>query len=260
MEKTLLHRRSKFAEIKVYETDELYGEKGAFRVLQFASEAVQGAMDINRPERIILEYPRAMLHLLERHISDSSRIFIIGHGTGTLARHLAGKQVTIAEVDELVAEISEAYFGFSGDGDPVRIGDGRLLLEREQPGSLDCIMVDAFSENGTPRHLSSSGFFRLAADKLIPDGLLLFNVFGRGDGDGFVAAIATTLREIFAYVRVFSLPVEHSREMRNMIIAGSRRPITYHARSMAGFVEVEPRKGFIIIDSDDAWRKIGEHM
>ncbi|MDU4698610.1 MAG: fused MFS/spermidine synthase [Paenibacillus sp.] len=246
MQRLLLHQQSRYSEISVYETDELYGERGLFRVLQFASEAVQGAMDMNRPERIILEYPRAMLHLLQHQVPLLDRVFIIGQGAGTLASHLSGCGVIVAEIDPLVAEISRTYFGYTGDS--VRIGDGRSLLEEEKPGSLDGIIIDAFSEQGTPAHLTSLGFFRLAAERLDPEGLLLLNVFGRGANDAWMAAIATTLREVLNEVRVFSLPPELPHEPRNMMIAGSRKPIQYQAHGLAGFAEVELRPGYIIHD------------
>lgn len=246
MRQLLLYQRSRYSEISVYETDELYGERGAFRVLQFASEAVQGALDMNRPERIILEYPRAMLYLLQHHVPEPGRVFIIGQGAGTIANHLNGSNVIVAEIDPLVAEISRLYFDYKGE--PVKIGDGRFLLEKEKPGSFDGIIVDAFSEQGTPSHLTSIGFFRLAAERLDREGLLLLNVFGRGAEDAWVAALTTTLQEVMDDVRVFSLPADQPHEPRNMMIAGSRKPITYQVHGMAGFVEVEPRAGYIIHD------------
>ncbi|MGG1614898.1 spermidine synthase [Paenibacillus phoenicis] len=245
MQHLLLHQQS-CSEIFVYETDELYGERGAFRVLQFASKAVQGAMDMNRPERIILEYPRAMLYLLQRHVPDPGRVFIIGHGTGTIASHLSRSDVIVAEIDPVVAEISRNFFGYTGDS--VRIGDGRSLLEEEKPNSFDGIIVDAFSEQGTPGHLTSLGFFQLAAERLDREGILLLNLFGRGADDAWIAALTATLREVMEYVRVFSLPAGQPHEPRNMLIAGSRKPIQYQAHGMAGFVEVEPPAGYIIYD------------
>ncbi|MCM3700797.1 spermidine synthase [Paenibacillus macerans] len=236
------------AEITVYETVELYGERGRFRVLQFGDGAVQGAMDINRPERIILEYPRAMLHLLEHNVPDYDKVFMIGLGAGTLAAHLkaAGRQVLVAEIDERVADISRSHFGYIGCS--VRIGDGQRILEEQPAAGFDGMIIDAFTEKGTPRHLISSPFFGLAAEKLRPEGIILLNVFGRGKHDELTAAIVTTLQVHFAYVRVFSLPAEHTHDKRNMVIAGSRQPIGYDRRHLAGFVEIEVQEGYIIRD------------
>ncbi|MGG3456475.1 spermidine synthase [Paenibacillus rhizolycopersici] len=246
MQRLLLHERSRYSEISVYETDELYGERGVFRVLQFASEAVQGAMDMNQPARIILEYPRAMLYLLRQHVPALGRVFMIGQGAGTLASHLKDVRVMVAEIDPLVAEISRTYFGYSGDS--VRIGDGRYLLEQENPGIFDGIIVDAFSEQGTPSHLTSLGFFQIAAERLSPEGLLLLNVFGRGADDTWVAALTSTLREVMTCVRVFTLPTDQPHDQRNMMIVGSHKPITYQTHHMAGFEEIKPRAGYLIHD------------
>lgn len=238
-------------DISVYETAELYGERGRFRVLQFGDGAVQGAMDIKRPERIILEYPRAMLHLLEHNVPDCDKVFMIGLGAGTLAAHFeaAGKQVLVAEIDERVVAISRSHFGYAGSS--VRIGDGRRILEEQQAAGFDGMIIDAFTEKGTPRHLISSPFFRLAAEKLRPEAIVLLNVFGRGKRDELTAAIAATLREHFAYVRVFSLPAEHTHDKRNMVIAASRQPIGYDRRHLAGFNEIELQEGYII--GDRSW-------
>ncbi|WP_430092480.1 hypothetical protein [Paenibacillus cisolokensis] len=56
----LLHDISDVHELKVYDTAELYGVKGRYRVLEFSDQAVQGAMDLDDPARIVLEYPRAI--------------------------------------------------------------------------------------------------------------------------------------------------------------------------------------------------------
>lgn len=251
MKKILLRAQSPYAEITVYDTHKLYGEEGRFRVLEFASQAVQGAMDLNCPERIILEYPRAMLHLFKQQVMEGGQVFMIGQGIGTLSRHLGPNvDVKIAEIDERVVKIGTAYFDYNGP--EVMIGDGRLLLEREAAGRYDALMVDAFTEKGTPRHLISKEFFQLAVDKLGPEGLLLMNAFGRGRGDRLIEAIVSTLKTVINYVQVFSLPAEHSTDMSNLIIAASHHPICYDLREMAGFVEAQTAEGYVIWDEVDA--------
>lgn len=72
-------------EIQVYETTELYGERGRFRVLQFSGDAIQGALDLDHPRRVVFEYPRAMIHLMEAGEPYFEDVFLIGHGIGTIA-------------------------------------------------------------------------------------------------------------------------------------------------------------------------------
>ncbi|MFD1776197.1 spermidine synthase [Paenibacillus rhizophilus] len=232
--------------IEVYETDELYGEKGRFRVLQFSEEAVQGAVDLDRPERIVFEYPRAIIHLMEWNNPGFEDVFIIGHGIGTISGYFSGKKIKIAEISSQIEEISRTYFGYSGD--IVKIGDGRRTLEQERDGAFDYIVLDAFSDKGTPRHLMSEEFFRLVRAKLNPGGMILMNLTGKGGNDRLIQAVHTTLASIFPHTQAFILPAEGASALKNMILAGSSRPIGCKARHMAGFAGTLLPPGHILSD------------
>ncbi|WP_025691514.1 spermidine synthase [Paenibacillus zanthoxyli] len=244
--KLLYKTRGDGHDIEVYDTDEWDGEKGCFRLLQFSEEAVQGAVDLNRPERIMFEYPRAILHLMEWNNPAFEDVFIIGHGVGTISGHLSGKKMITAEVSPQIAEISRTYFGYSGDS--VRIGDGRRTLELEQDGAFDYIVLDAFSDKGTPRHLISQEFFRLVRTKLNPGGMMLMNLTGKGGNDRLIQAVYMTLTSVFPHTESFILPEKGSASLKNMILAGSLRPIGFKARQMAGFTGTALPPGHILTD------------
>ena len=70
------------------------------------------------------------------------------------------------------------YFNYGLNN--VLIGDGRQLLAEQADGRLDYIVLDAFTKEGTPRHLSTLEFFRLAKEKLGDRGMLLLNRDGEG--------------------------------------------------------------------------------
>ena len=232
--------------LTVYDTTRLYGEKGRFRVLEFSNEAVQGAMDLDQPSRMLLEYPRAMVHLMERNTPDYETVFVVGHGIGTLSTYLSNRQVKIAELDEEVVEISKTLFGY--EGCEVMIGDGRELLQQEPPGTYDYIIVDAFTATGTPKQFTSKSFFTMAQSKLRSGGSILLNVFGRAGNDRLVNAVYATMADQFAYTRSFALPTETQEEIQNRILVGSHAPIEFQSRFMAGFVEQVPGEGYIIED------------
>jgi len=241
---------SKYNEIAVYETTQLYGKLGKYRFLQFSDNAVQGAIDLKRPKRIVLEYPRAIVHLMECNAPAFRDVFMIGHGVGTIAGHYPDKRFTIAEIDEKVVELSRRYFQYTGNN--VVIGDGRELLMEQPSGSLDYIVLDAFTPKGTPLHLTSAGFFRLAEQKLYSRGALLMNLTGKGGSDRLINAIHSTLGTVFAFTKAFVLHGKGQAEpgQRNMILIGSKRPIRFQAADMAGFVEVELEEGHTIMDND----------
>lgn len=233
-------------EVAVYEAVELDGEKGIFRVLQFSEEAVQGAMDMANPERVVLEYPRAICHLMEYNHASFERVFIIGHGIGTLSQQFSDRSFYVAELDQAVVDISREWFGYSKDD--VRVGDGRELLENEPPHVYDYVVLDAFSPKGTPSHLLSSEFFHIAASKLEHHGSLIMNLMGRGEQDRWMNAIHSTLSEVFPYTKCFALPVEGDRDLRNIIMMGRKQNIRYQTRHMSGFIEFEAGQGYIIND------------
>jgi spermidine synthase len=241
-----LHTSSENHEITVYDTTELYGEKGAFRVMQFSNQAIQGAMDLNDPERIVFEYPRAIIHLMEFNAPSYENAFLIGHGIGTIAGHFSDKRFKVAELDSEVVELSRRYFGYGQDN--IVIGDGRQILEGEEPQNYDYIILDAFTAAGTPRHLISSEFFSIAHSKLNAEGYLLMNLMGKGENDPLLNAIHTTLAEEFMYIKSFSLPSEGAADIQNIIIIGGYKPIRFQARHIAGFNEIQLGQGFLIRD------------
>lgn len=232
-------------EIAVVDTNELYGERGRFRMLQFSDSAVQGALDLDHPERIIFEYPRAILHLMQSNQPGYQNLFIIGHGIGTIPAHCSDRQVKVAEIDQQVVDISRQFFGY--DQNNVRIGDGRQLLMEEHTSSCDYIVVDAFTAKGTPQHLVSDTFFQLAADRLRSDGAIIMNLFGKGEHDALIEAIFTTLSGQFSHCKAFVLTGDDRNTRSNILLMGSKEPITYHPRDMAGFHEITLAEGYLIL-------------
>ncbi|WP_127578897.1 spermidine synthase [Paenibacillus koleovorans] len=232
--------------VTVFDTEELYGERGKFRVLAFADEAVQGAMDLNQPSRIVLEYPQAIIHLMEMNNPDFEDLFIIGHGIGTIAGHFKQKRCRTAELSQEVVELSEKWFG--AETGHVIIGDGRAVLEQENPSSQDYIVLDAFNERGTPTHLLSLEFFHLAQEKLTSEGTILLNVTGKPNNDPWLQAVFTTLSQVFPYTRGFVLPSSDQTAACNLVLVGSNVPIRWQQRHMAGFEPTQLEQGYIIRD------------
>ena len=235
-------------EISIWDTTELDGEQGSFRIIQFSGESVQGALDLQDPERIVFEYPRAIIHLMEYHHPAFEDVFMIGHGIGTISRHLASRRVQVAEIDDQVVELSRKYFGY--DRNNVKLGDGRQLLNEVAPDSLDFVILDAFNGDGTPIHLLTESFFKEIHVKLNAEGAVLLNLIGRGGNDKLISAICTTLYTCFDYVKVFALRSGPAGSRQNVIMMAGHAPIGYQAKHMAGFVEIAVAQGYVIRDGD----------
>lgn len=112
-------------------------------------------------------------------------IRVVGLGAGSLAAYMhTGDRLVFLEIDPLVAEVAadRRYFTYLADSSGevgVRIGDGRLLLEREGDATLDLLVLDAFSSDAIPVHLITVEALEDAARTLRPDGLMAIHVSNR---------------------------------------------------------------------------------
>lgn len=104
---------------------------------------------------------------------------VLGLGTGSIAAHCTkGDSFVFYEIDPRIESLARSYFSFlqSCNGSAVRLGDGRLILEREARAGVlhdyDLIVVDAFSDDAIPTHLLTREAFRLYASRLKEDGLI----------------------------------------------------------------------------------------
>ncbi len=111
------------------------------------------------------------------------RVGVIGLGVGTLAAYgRRGDRFRFYEINPAVAGLASRYFRFlaeSAAATDVVVDDGRLAIEREPPGSLDVIVVDAFSDDSIPVHLLTREAFEAYFRHLRPGGVLALHVTNR---------------------------------------------------------------------------------
>ncbi len=120
-----------------------------------------------------------------------ARVCILGLGSGgTAAYTRPSDEFLFFEIDPVVEAIAEdtEYFTFLADArainrrTEVRLGDGRLLLERSEEAlepKFDMIMPDAFSSDSIPTHLITSEAIGLYFQRLAPDGVVLMHISNR---------------------------------------------------------------------------------
>ncbi len=110
---------------------------------------------------------------------------VIGLGAGAMACHAtAGEQWTYYEIDPLIADMATSgtsftYMSACQPDAEVKIGDARLLIEKEPDGFFDLIMVDAFSSDSIPAHLITREALALYQTKLKEGGLVFFHTSNR---------------------------------------------------------------------------------
>lgn len=171
----------------LYEGDSQYHhivirEEYGKRTMYFGPEGEEAetSIDLSRPDRAVFEYPGMMLAALPLH-PLGKRIAMLGLGGGFLPRlfsqHLPEYHLTVIELDIMVLELAQTYFGFvPGPNVEVVLSDGRDFIERQAAESFDHIWLDAFSGDYVPPRLSGLEFLNLCKSRLAPGGLLVQNL------------------------------------------------------------------------------------
>lgn len=106
-----------------------------------------------------------------------------GLGIGSmLAYSRPGQQWVYYEISPTVIEIASNphYFGFVSTYQPrIEQGDARLLIDREDEGAFDLIVLDAYNSNNIPVHLLTREAFDTYLAKLAPGGFIAANIMNR---------------------------------------------------------------------------------
>ena len=114
------------------------------------------------------------------------KIGVVGQGTGAMAGYKrASDEMKFFEIDPLVDQLARdpQWFTFMSDcaDGPIEtvLGDARLTLGREAPGTYDLLLIDAFSSDSVPTHLLTveaiEGYLKL----LKPDGVVILHLSNR---------------------------------------------------------------------------------
>lgn len=160
-------------------------EDNLTRSLHFGNAVRQSAMDLSRPEHLVLTYTRAMMGGLLLQ-SSPRNVLLIGLGGGSLAKFLLRyfPKCTIDAVEhrEQVVKLAHGYFLLPEDPRlRIHIDDGDAFVQREGSASsdrYDLILVDAFDSAGMADDMGQSPFLDACRTLLTPEGLLVTNLWG----------------------------------------------------------------------------------
>ncbi|NJC42351.1 spermidine synthase [Brevundimonas alba] len=154
-----------------------------------------------------------------------ANIGVVGQGSGAMAAYKrAGDTLTFFEIDPMVDRMSRdprwfTYISNCAAGE-IRtvLGDARLTLNRERPGSYDLLIIDAFSSDAVPTHLLTveaiEGYLKL----LKPNGVVLLHLSNR-NLDITLPAIAAA--KTLGKPSLHNLYQERSGAMPDMAIAST---------------------------------------
>ena len=105
---------------------------------------------------------------------------MIGMGGGSISwylhKHLPEASVTAVELDAVMIDLAEKYFGMKPEpGLKIVEADGRLHLVRDDTRH-DIILIDAYRGPFVPFHLLTKEFYALVKSRLKPGGIVAQNI------------------------------------------------------------------------------------
>lgn len=164
-----------------------FSELRGVRYLHLGSEWIQGAMRLNSPNSIELEYAEQMMGwLLFLEPSINFEVLQLGLGTGTLSKfchHLNNDiQVSAVEINPAVIVASKVMFDLPIESDRMTvIQDDALAYVKNSKNykTKDVIQVDLYDGSASGPALSSLDFYKGCANTLKDTGVLTVNLFGR---------------------------------------------------------------------------------
>ncbi len=168
-----------------YSDQPAVSEQSGARYLHFESPWIQGAMDLKRPDRLVLSYTEQMMAwLLFLQPGEDEVIGQLGLGAASITRfcyqHLPNPLVVV-ERNPSVIRVCEQYF---------RLPRHKRLRVYEQDAenwvltpdhwhSMSVLMVDLYDTDALGPVCDSLRFYQGCFECLAPPGILSVNLFGK---------------------------------------------------------------------------------
>jgi spermidine synthase len=131
------------------------------------------------------------------------RVAILGNAGGTVARayghYFPRTEVDAVEIDGALTDLGRRYLGLRNARMEVFEEDARPWLEASE-GGYDAILVDAYRQPYIPFYLTTEEFFRLAAERLAPGGVVIVNVGHPEGSDALEQVLGATVAASFPRV------------------------------------------------------------
>lgn len=158
-------------------------EHEGVRYLHLSTPWVQGAMRLDQPEQLELEYTQQMM-MWQLFMDQPDHIMQLGLGASSLTKfchlHYPQSQVTAVEINPEVIHACYLLFDLPTNDERLRVIESCALeqLARTQSGSVDILQVDIYSGQADNPALESLAFYQECARVLSDNGLLTVNVLG----------------------------------------------------------------------------------
>ncbi len=190
---------------------EIVEQKG-IRSLHFGTQAQQSTISLAEPDKLHLNYVKAMTSwLLFKDTLDNA--LLVGLGGGSLTKHLLHHfsecRLKVVEYRKGVVKIARTYFSLPLDPRLKIVVDdgGEYIRQRYEKyrEHYSLIFIDAFDHEGVAPSVRSEAFFDACKASLKKDGILVMNLWG-GTSNPEFQQISLWLGRVFNWQTLF-LPV-----------------------------------------------------
>lgn len=117
--------------------------------------------------------------------TEADRLGLVGLGVGSMTAYRSPDQaLALYEIDPAVIDmaIDPDLFGFLShyaEGAELFIGDARISLQRQEANGFGVLLIDAYSSDAIPLHLTTIEAMEVFLEDLKPDGVLGFHISNR---------------------------------------------------------------------------------
>lgn len=174
------------------------------------------------------KYIALMEYFLKLYPSGGKRLLLLGLGGGCIVKPLvdAGFEVDAVEIDPVVVDIADKYFGLDTASCRIITDDCRAYI-RTTDQQYDVILFDVFGGGSMPFHLFSREAFSEVHSILNPGGIVGINIVTHPTGKTslFNTSVFKTVHSLFSEGRAYWVETtESSEDLNNMLMFFSDRP------------------------------------
>jgi spermidine synthase len=169
------------------------------------SEALESAVDLSDPLKLVVHYTRSLYGALYLH-PKPKRVLMIGLGGAGFHRLFSAAYpdalLHTVELDEKVFELCQTRMQFKPTANtPVTIMDGRMFVKRDRQ-QWDWLILDAFRGGFVPPHLKTEEFYRECAARLTDRGVFVSNLHATSQ---LYYSDLKTIQKVFPQVVLFEV-------------------------------------------------------
>ena len=186
-------------------TVERRGNVVELRARARGSEALESAVDLTDPLKLVVAYTRSLYGALFIQ-PKPERVLMIGLGGAGFHRLFAAAYpdalLQTVELDPKVFELTQSRMEFKPTAKtPVALMDGRMFVKRDKQ-QWDWLILDAFRGGFVPPHLKTEEFYRECAARLSDRGVFISNLHATSE---LYYSDLKTIQAVFPQVVLFGV-------------------------------------------------------